>query len=206
MLAAMLVFAGAYAVLIAPSRISIAISALGLSAGAILAVRAASAARAGDMRRAQFELVLAYCLLLIVPAWPLYREVDSWQDLPSLARAIESDASGRPLILMAPDETTRAVIDMYARSDAELVRGPPDAASVAALRDRVAREPGALVVTLLPGRELTGALRRSAQRLGIGAGMRSDDLPPWIAASGLRVAHRYELPNGRRYALLEAAR
>ena len=33
-----------------------------------------------------------------------------------------------------------------------------------------------------------------------------DELPTWIAASGLKIAHRYALPNGRRYALLEAAR
>jgi 4-amino-4-deoxy-L-arabinose transferase-like glycosyltransferase len=208
MLAAILVFTAAYAMLIVPSvpRMSIAISALGLAAAATLAVRADSAARGGAMRRAQLGLALAYCALLIVPAWQLYREVDVWQDLPSVAKAMESDAAGRPLMLMAPDETTRAVIDMYARSDAELVPGPLDAASVAALRERMAREPDARVVTLLPGRELTAAFRYNGERFGIGAGLRNDELPPWIAASGLRVAHRYALPNGRRYALLEAAR
>lgn len=207
-LAAILVFAAAYAVLIAPGvpGISIAISALGLVAAAILAARADSAVRGGEMRRAQLELVLAYCVLLTVPAWQLYREIDTWQDLPSLAKAIESDAAGRPLILMAPDETTRAIIDMYARSDAELVRGPLDAAALAVLRDRMAREPRARVVTLLPGRELTGAFSRSGERFGIGASRRNEELPAWIGASGLRIAHRYALPNGRRYALLEAAR
>jgi 4-amino-4-deoxy-L-arabinose transferase-like glycosyltransferase len=208
MLAAILLFAAAYAVLIAPGvpGMSIAISTLGLVAAAILAVRADAAVRGGALRRAQLELVLAYCVLLIAPAWPLYREVDTWQDLPSVAKAIEADAAGRPLILMAPDETTRAVIDMFARSDAELVRGPLDAASVAALRDRMAREPGARVVTLLPGRELTGVIRRGGERFGIGGGLRNEELPAWIGTSGLRVAHRYALPNGRRYALLEAAR
>lgn len=205
MLAAMFLYAALYTVLILPgvSGISTGISALGLLAAAFLAARADSAARGGALRRAQFELVLAYCLLLIVPAWPLYREIDSWQDLPSVAHAVKSDAAGRPLVLMAPDETTRAVIDMYARSDAELVPGPLDAASLAALRERLAREPGALVVTLLPGRELTGPFRRLAERVGVR--LRDDDLPPWIAACGLRVAHRYALPNGRRYALLESA-
>jgi 4-amino-4-deoxy-L-arabinose transferase-like glycosyltransferase len=208
MLAAMLAFAGAGAVLFASSALrgSLAIGALGLAAAALLAIGAESAARRGQTRRAQLALLLAYCVLLSVPAWPLYREVDAWQDLPRVARAIESDGRGRPLILMAPDETTQAVIDMYARTDAELVRGPLDTASLIALRERLAREPDALVVTLLPGRELVGALLRNAERFKPAAHALDDELPPWIAASGLKVVHRYALPNGRRYALLEEAR
>jgi 4-amino-4-deoxy-L-arabinose transferase-like glycosyltransferase len=208
MLAALLVFAAAGSVLFASSapRGSLAIGALGLAAAALLAIRAESAARREQTRRAQLALLLAYCVLLSVPAWPLYREINAWQDLPSVARAIESDAHGRALILMAPDETTQAIIDMYARSDAELVPGPLDTTSLAALRERLAREPDALVVTLLPGRELVGAFLRYTERFKPGAGALDDQLPPWIAASGLTVAHRYALPNGRRYALLEAAR
>ncbi len=207
LLTAMLVFAGADAVLLAPSAPlgSLAIAALGLLAAAVLAIRADSAARHDRTQHAQLALLLAYCVLLIVPAWPLYREVDAWQDLPSVARAIESDGRGRPLILMAPDETTRAVIDMYARTDAELVPGPLEATALAELRERLAREPDALVVTLLPGRELVGAFRRECRAASSPQAL-DDELPPWIAASGLKVAHRYALPNGRRYALLEAAR
>ena len=208
MLAAMLLFAAAGSVLFASSapRGSLAIGALGLAAAALLAIRAESAARHEQTRRAQLALLLAYCVLLSVPAWPLYREVDGWQDLPSVARAIASDARGRPLILMAPDETTQAIIDMYARSEPVVVPGPLDTASLTALRERLAREPDALIVTLLPGRELVGAFLRYAERFKPGARALDDQLPPWIAASGLTVAHRYALPNGRRYALLEAAR
>jgi hypothetical protein len=59
----------------------------------------------------------------------------------------------------------------------------------------------------LPGRELTGALRRLADALGLAAARAgsSPDLPAWTPALALRVAHRYALPNGRRYALLETA-
>ena len=208
MLAAMLVFAVAAGVLLGPSapRGCLAIGAVGLVAAAILALGAESATRHAQPRRAQLVLLLAYCVLLIVPAWPLYREVDAWQDLPSVALAIESDARGRPLILMAPDETTQAIVDMYARTDAELVRGPFDSAALGTLRERLAREPDALVVTLLPGRELVGAFLRNAERFKPGASALDDELPAWIGASGLKVAHRYALPNGRRYALLEASR
>jgi 4-amino-4-deoxy-L-arabinose transferase-like glycosyltransferase len=206
LLIAMLVFAGADAVLLAPGAPlgSLAIAALGLLVAAVLAIRGDSAARHDRTQHAQLALLLAYCVLLIVPAWPLYREVDAWQDLQSVAQAIESDARGRALILMAPDETTQAVIDMYARTDAELVPGPLGATALAELRERLAREPDARVVTLLPGRELVGAFRASAERFKPQA--LDDELPTWIAASGLKIAHRYALPNGRRYALLEAAR
>jgi 4-amino-4-deoxy-L-arabinose transferase-like glycosyltransferase len=208
MLAAILAFAAAGGSLFASSVPggSLAIAALGLAAAALLAMAAESAARHGRTGGAQLALLLAYCVLLSVAAWPLYREVDAWQDLPGVARAIESDGHGRPLILMAPDETTQAIIDMYARTDAELVRGPLDTAALTALRERLAREPDALVVTLLPGRELVGAFLRNAERFRPGARALDDETPPWIAASGLRIAHRYALPNGRRYALLEAVR
>jgi 4-amino-4-deoxy-L-arabinose transferase-like glycosyltransferase len=206
LLAAMLVFAGVGAVLLAPSAPggSLAIAALGLLAAAALAIRADSAARHDRTQHATRALLLAYCVLLIVPAGPLYREVNAWQDLQSVAQAIESDSRGRPLILIAPDETTQAVIDMYARTDAELVPAPLGAGALTDLRERLAREPDALVVALLPGRELMGAFRESAERFKPQA--LDDELPTWIAASGLKIAHRYALPNGRRYALLEAAR
>jgi 4-amino-4-deoxy-L-arabinose transferase-like glycosyltransferase len=206
LLIAMLLFAVADAVLLAPGAPwgSLAIAALGLLIAAVLAIRADSAARHDRTQHAQRALLLAYCVLLIVPAWPLYREVDAWQDLQSVAQAIESDGRGRPLILMAPDETTQAVIDMYARTDAELVPGPLGATALAELRERLTREPDARVVTLLPGRELVGTFRASAERFKPRA--LDDELPTWIAASGLKIAHRYALPNGRRYALLEAAR
>jgi 4-amino-4-deoxy-L-arabinose transferase-like glycosyltransferase len=206
LLIVMLVCVGAGAVLLAPTTSAgpLAVAALGMVVAAVLAIRADAQARHARAQHAQLALLLAYCVLLIVPAWPLYREVDAWQDLRSLAQAIESDGRGRPLILMAPDETTQAVIDMYARTNAEVVRGPLGPTALAELRERLAREPDALAVTLLPGRELVGAFRQSAGRFGTHA--LDDELPTWIAASGLKVAHRYALPNGRRYALLEAAR
>jgi 4-amino-4-deoxy-L-arabinose transferase-like glycosyltransferase len=207
LLAAMLVFAGAGAALLVPSipAGSLAIAALGLLIAALLAIRADAAARRGRTQRAQRALLLAYCLLLIVPAWPLYAQVNTWQDLQSVALAIESDGRGRPLILMAPDETTQAVIDLYARSEGVVVvPGPLGAAALTDLRERLAREPDALVVTLLPGRELMGAFKRAAARFDARA--LDLELPAWIAASGLKIVHFYALPNGRRYALLEAAR
>lgn len=120
----------------------------------------------------------------------------------------------RPLILMAPDETTRAFIDMYARREVDLIKPPIDDGSLERLRKMLARDPDALIVAQLPGRRLSGAALRLASMLALGAGRAAGlpdvspllDVPPWAPALGLRAAHEYALPNGRRYALLETIR
>ena len=65
-------------------------------AAAALAVRAEAAARRGQMLRGPYLLVLAYCLLLSVPAAEIYRAVDGWQDLPAIGRAMGADSRCRP--------------------------------------------------------------------------------------------------------------
>ena len=182
----------------------IVISAVGLGLAAALALRAWTAAR-DHVQQAQWSLLFAYCALLVGPASQVYTLVDTWQDLGSIARAIERDAAGKPLILFAPDETTRAIIDMYARTTVDLIPGPIDMASVEHLRADAAAAPQSLVVVLLPGR--AGSI---AQQLRFGSrrdpsARRSDGQPelPWLQSAGLRMAKSYALPNGRRYALLE---
>jgi 4-amino-4-deoxy-L-arabinose transferase-like glycosyltransferase len=187
------------------------ISAAGLLLAAALALRAWRAA-ADQVRRAQWSLFLAYCALLAGPASQVYARVDAWQNLASIARAIGHDAAGKPLILFAPDETTRAVIDMYARPQVGLIPGPIDAAALARLRLATASAPQSLVVAQLPG----GA-KVDAQRLARSFGWRRSGSAPapsgapapgaaepaWAGAARLRVAKLYSLPNGRRYVLLE---
>lgn len=192
---------------LAPIRF-ICISACGLLAGAVLCVLAQAAARRGEVLRPQVALLLAYCALLTAPASQLYGQVDAWQNLPAIGRAIATDAEGRPLILMTPDETTRAFIDMYVRTKVDLIDAPLDAAAIGRLQRLTAALPDAYVVVQLPGREVSASLRRIAARVGIvldGKPTSLDSAPPWAAAARLRIANLYSLPNGRRYALLEAA-
>jgi 4-amino-4-deoxy-L-arabinose transferase-like glycosyltransferase len=186
----------------------VAISALGLIAAAGLVLHALAATRRGQMASALAALLLAYCALLAGPASQVYRVVDSWQNLQGVARAIAADARGRPLILMAPDETTRAMIDMYARTSVGLIAAPINSESLVRLQEKVANEPQAYMLVQLPGRNLTPALQRIAKKLRSGAGHARDSVenaPPWAASSQLRTAHLYAVPNGRRYALLERA-
>jgi len=184
------------------------ISAIGLSAATALAIRAWRSARL-DGQRALWSLLLAYCALLVGPASQVYRQVDAWQDLAAIAAAIGRDAAAKPLILFAPDETTRAIIDMYARDRVGLIPGPVDARAILRLRTQTTAAPQSLIVVQLPGsprpdaRQITGFLK-SGRDIAAPAHDPALELP-WLAAAQLRVAKIYVLPHGRRYALLESA-
>ena len=180
------------------------ISAVGIAAACGLALHAWS--EAAQPGRALNALFLAYCALMIGPASQIYGQVDTWQDLPRIARAIQHDAAGKPLILFAPDETTRAIIDLYARTDVGLIPGPIDAAAIARLKAALTAAPHSVVAALLPGRangiekKLTAGFRPHPSAAG-----GEDALPDWVIATQLQVTQRYSLPNGRRYALFESA-
>jgi 4-amino-4-deoxy-L-arabinose transferase-like glycosyltransferase len=187
----------------------VALSLLGLSTAVICSIASVRACGRGLMVRALFTLLLAYCALLTGPASQLYRSVDRWQDLGSIGRAAERDAAGRPMILFAPDETTRAFVDMYARTSVDLIPGPLTPRSEDLLRTRLAAAPDSVVLTQLPGRDASPTLQaveewwgrhRRTPRPGGGTEL----TPEWALRAGLRIAHRYALPNGRRYALLES--
>ncbi len=181
------------------------VSAAGLLVAAWLALRAWASAR-DQVPRAMGALLLAYSALLVGPASQVYRQVDSWQNLSLIARAMGHDAAGKPLILFAPDETTRAVIDMYVRTTVGLIRGPIDASAIEILKSAAKSSPQSLIVAQLPGPE-NRAAGRLARYFGrpqpISAAAGEIAAPGWAAAAGLRLAKTYSLPHGRRYALLE---
>jgi hypothetical protein len=175
----------------------ILISSVGLFVATALAIRAWGWAR-DQAARAQCSLFLAFCALLIGPASQVYRQVNVWQDLAKISRAIESDAAGRRLVLLAPDETTRAMIDMYARTSVDRIAGPLDAGAADRIGSLATAAPDSVFVVQLPTQRahaIGQLLRRTISP--------ADPLPPWIQTARLRVAKSYALPNGRRYALLE---
>jgi 4-amino-4-deoxy-L-arabinose transferase-like glycosyltransferase len=183
----------------------IVISAVGLSIGVWLAL-SAWAAVPDRAQHALGLLFLAYCALLAGPASQAYREVDSWQNLQAIARAIGRDAADKPLILFAPDETTRAMIDMYTRTQVGLISGPIDDDALGRLQAATGAAPRSLVVVQLPGQP--GVAQRLAYYWGRARGAslaapEASSPPGWVAKAGLRLAKSYSLPNGRRYGLLE---
>ena len=202
LLIAVATFSGALAITAPGSRQAAAVMGfLGLVASAVLAVRADSAARRGQIQHGAAALLMSYCMLLAVPALVLYARVDAWQDLGTIGRAIGIEAAGKPLVLMTPDETTRAMIDLYTRTQVDLVPAPMDASSIGRLKEAVARKPQALIVVQLAGRDVTDDFRRIADTVGVTVPP-LEQAPGWAAAAGFQVARRYSLPNGRRYALL----
>jgi 4-amino-4-deoxy-L-arabinose transferase-like glycosyltransferase len=175
----------------------IAIAGVGLLAAAFFSARAWAAA--GDHTvYSQWALLLAYCALLIGPASQVYSQVDGWQDLAKISRAVELRSAGRPLILLAPDETTRAVIDMYARTAVDRIPGPLDNAGVERVRAAAAAAPGSFFLVQLAKQAPPGLPWRA----------RPPDaaLPAWIEAANLHVIETYSVPYGRRYALLALKR
>jgi hypothetical protein len=116
---------------------------------------------------------------------------------------VRRDAANAPLVLFAPDETTRAFIDMYTRTSVQRLAGPIDAAALARLRTTLAKDPQSRALVQIEGRALTSAMQTVAR--DVGAPPPDADVPIWLAGAGLEVAQRYALPNGRIYALLRFA-
>ncbi len=194
------VFAGALTLVGADSwsaiprhGIFVAVSSLGLLAAAFFSLRAWAAAGEHAVY-CQWALLLAYCALLVGPASQVYRLVDRWQDLAAIGRAVELRTAGRPLILLAPDETTRAVIDMYARTSVDRIPGPLDGSGVERVRAAAAAAPDGLFLVQLA--------KQSPPVLPWRARPEEAALPAWIEAANLRLVDIYSVPHGRRYALL----
>ena len=69
-------------------------------------------------------LLLAYCALTRRTCFTGVPASGSLAGPGEDRRAVKHDAAGGPLILLAPDETTRAMIDMYARTSVDKIPGP----------------------------------------------------------------------------------
>ena len=163
--------------------------------GAVILTRLAWAAAGKQVVHAQWALLLAYCALLIGPASQVYRRVDTWQDLAKIGRGVQIDTAARPLVLLAPDETTRAIIDMYARTSVVRVDGPIDAAWIDRVRSVSKTAPQSFFLALLPNQAPQLPWRAKPKQMAT---------PAWFQAANLQWIESYSLPYGRRYALLES--
>jgi hypothetical protein len=134
--------------------------------------------------------------------------IDRWHDLSQLAQRIHTDSAQDDLALLSPDETTIAMLDNGLKTRFTILPTDPGQAGsatdtpqklVSAWFD--AHGNNARVLVLLPGHaagELTGLLDR------LHPVSRPDDgTAGTLAAEGVAsLLQRYEVPEGRRYALL----
>jgi len=155
----------------------------------------------GDLQRSLLWSYTAYAAAVCFSALALLPVLDRSQDLPGLAQRIHADCARAPLALLDPDETTIAMLDRglgtrftILTTDRQLPR-----AAVSGWFGDQGRE--ARVLILLPG-HARGTLTRYLELLHTPP-PQSDGIAGSLTASGTAaLVRRYELPQGRRYALL----
>jgi 4-amino-4-deoxy-L-arabinose transferase-like glycosyltransferase len=178
------------------------VAALVVALAAAVAVGfAVHAQRSGDFPRSLACCYAGYAVALCLAARLILPVVDRWQDLASLAARIHSDTAQQSLALLDPDETTIAMLDRGLATPFTVL-----ATGAAAPRGAVdgwfaAHGRAGRVLVLLPG-HASGALTEFLARLhplpdpgdGVAGRLTTTGTAALVA--------RYELPQGRRYALL----
>ena len=163
--------------------------------------RAEAAQRRGGTLRSFQWTYAAYAAAFCITSLVAFPTIDRWQDLPRLAGRIHFDNEHASLALLNPDETTIAMLDRRWRTSFTVLTtdaGRPEKVVSAWFAARGNR---ARVLVLLPGHasgELTPLLQGAHLYHPPGDGIAGQ-----LAAEGVAfVIQRYELPHGRRYALL----
>jgi 4-amino-4-deoxy-L-arabinose transferase-like glycosyltransferase len=176
------------------------------AAGVVLVTSAAlaGALRAwlrGALPRSIAWAYAAYALAVCVAASPLLPVVDRWQDLPALAARIHADTGQDSLALLDPDETTLAMLDHGLKTHFTVLTSDRDPARNAVSAWFAGQDAAARVLVLLPGHaggrvtDLIGRFRPLP--------IPDDGLAGVLTAAGAAtLVQRYDLPQGRRYALL----
>lgn len=155
----------------------------------------------GDLQRSLLWSYTAYAAAVCFSALALLPVLDRWQDLPGLAQRIHADCARAPLALLDPDETTIAVLDRGLDTRFTILRTDGQAPSAAVSRWFSDQGREARVLVLLPG-HARSALTSYLERFHT-ARPEGDGIAGSLTASGAAaLVRRYELAQGRRYALL----
>ena len=168
---------------------------------AITLLFASNTLRSADHLRGLAWTYTAYAATLTLSGLAIFPVIDRWQDLPSLARNIHEDSREGPLALLDPDETTIAMLDHRFRTQFVVLDTQTNSAVNVVSSWLRARGRHAHVLVKLPGRT-PGEVKRLLDRIHPTPDP-DDGVLGTVASSGVaKVVHRYELPEGRRYALL----
>jgi 4-amino-4-deoxy-L-arabinose transferase-like glycosyltransferase len=185
-------------------------SVVGAFAGAIVGMlllvgyalrRAADAQRHGQVLRGFQWTYAAYAAAFCITSLVAFPTIDRWQDLPRLADQIHADTEHASLALLNPDETTVAMLDRRSRASFTVLTADADSQQRAVSEWLAVRGNRGRVLVLLPGHapgELTPLLQRAHLDRRAGDGVAGE-----LEAAGVAsIVRRYQLPHGRRYALL----
>jgi len=178
-------------------------------AGALLAVacahvactRATLAQREAGVSAGLGWTYTGYVAALSVACMVTFPVIDRWQSLPLLAQRIHADSAGRALALLDPDETTIAMLDRGFATPFTLISSAGHGPQAAVSLWWQAHPRDGRVLVLLPGHSsgnLTQFLGRFITLTPAPDGVAADITRAGAAA----IVERYQLPQGRRYALL----
>src|SRR5581483_111590 len=134
----------------------------------------------------------------------VFPAIDRWHDFEQLAGRIHQDSEHCELAVLSPDETTIAMLDYRLRTRFTLLEGdaPAGSSPERLISDWFATHAAAgCVLVLLPG-HASGELTRLIERVHP-VKVPDDGLAGMLKSRGIAsVLRRYDIPQGRRYALL----
>ncbi|HEY4367737.1 MAG TPA: glycosyltransferase family 39 protein [Steroidobacteraceae bacterium] len=156
-----------------------------------------NALRGRDVTQALGVLFASYSAILIGVGAAYFPAINREQDLRPVTRALHADLHGRALVLLAPDETTVAVVDMAGISVRQFAW---QASSVDGVTASLRSDECVLAMTKLT----MGPLYDLARRHGFKSRPPPDSVDiAWFASTfGLHIEHEYIVPDGRHYLLL----
>ena len=184
------------------SRLIALLAAIATLLVAAIALRvAARAQRQGNVQGSVICTFGAYAGAFCVAGIAAFPAVDQWQNLPLLAESVNYQTRGAPLGLLDPDETTIAILDDRLRTSFFVLDTNGASAGQVVSSWFSAQGKRARVLVLLPG-HASGSLTQILDRI-------HPTRPPGDGTAGTLSANgtativaRFELPHGRRYALL----
>jgi len=181
-----------------------------LSAFVIVAIAAASSVWRSLQSQRQHRLhatlgwlYAAYALAMVVGGSAMIPQIDHWQNLKILAQAIKRDTTGHALALLQPDETTIAILDDQLQTPSITLEGSQQQQLQLVTHWLHSNAAHSLILIDLPG-HASGKLTQLLNRF------RKQSIPDDGILATLQRQHvarlvaRYELPQGRRYALIES--
>ena len=164
--------------------------------------RAADSHRRGLVLRGFQWTCAAYVAAFCVTSLAVFPTINGWQNLPLLAREIHVDTEHASLALLNPDETTIAMLDREQRAPLTALTTGVDSPQHVVRRWFAAQGNQARILVLLPG-HAPGDLTPLLERLHLDRAAPGDGIAGELAAQGIAsITRRYQLPHGRRYALL----